>query len=51
VIDGGLRCKIRVRLDSGLSWCKAWRLVEARLEANASMFVLKVEETQDVWAE
>ena len=28
---------------------KAWRVVEARLEA--SMFVLKVEETPDLWPE
>jgi hypothetical protein len=30
---------------------KAWRVVEARLDANASAFVLKVEETPDLWPE
>jgi hypothetical protein len=31
--------------------CKAWRVVEARLDASASAFVLKVEETPDLWPE
>ena len=30
---------------------KAWRVVEARLDAKASAFVLKVEETPDLWPE
>jgi hypothetical protein len=30
---------------------KAWRVVEARLEASSSTFVLKVEETAALWPE
>ena len=30
---------------------KAWRVVEARLEASSSTFVLKVEETAELWPE
>ncbi len=30
---------------------KAWRVVAARLEANSSTFLLKVEETPDLWLE
>ena len=30
---------------------KAWRVVEARLDAKALAFVLKVEETPDLWPE
>jgi hypothetical protein len=30
---------------------KAWRVVEARFDANASTFVLKVEETPNLWPE
>jgi transposase len=29
---------------------KAWRVVEARLEASSSSFLLKVEETPDLWS-
>jgi hypothetical protein len=30
---------------------KAWRLVDARLQAGSSTFVVKVEETPDFWPE
>ncbi len=30
---------------------KAWRVVEDRLEASASTFLLRVEETPDLWPE
>lgn len=30
---------------------KVWRVVEARLEASSSTFVLKVEETSGLWPE
>jgi hypothetical protein len=30
---------------------KAWRVLEARLEASSSTFVLKVEETASLWPE
>ena len=30
---------------------KAWRFLEAQIEASSSTFLLKVEETQDLWPE
>ena len=30
---------------------KAWRVVEARLEASSLTFLVKVEETPDLWPE
>ncbi len=34
-----------------LGLAKAWRVVEARLEASSSTFPLKVEETPELWPE
>ena len=38
-------------LGQSLGLGKAWRVVEARLEASSSTFVLKVEETAELWPE
>jgi hypothetical protein len=39
------------RLGQLLGLGEAWRVVEARLEASSSTFLMKVEETPDLWLE